>query len=44
MDSLQGELKKLKPPLFDGEREREDYVEAWFVVIKKYFSVSQLLI
>jgi hypothetical protein len=29
IDSLQGELRKLKPPSFDGEREREDDVEAW---------------
>jgi hypothetical protein len=26
LDSLQGELRKLKPPSFDGEREREDGV------------------
>jgi hypothetical protein len=31
LDSLQGELRKLKPPSFDGEREREDDVEAWFL-------------
>jgi hypothetical protein len=28
VDNLQGELRKLKPPSFDGEREREDDVEA----------------
>jgi hypothetical protein len=37
LDSLQGELRKLKPPSFDGEREREDDVEAWLLGIKKYF-------
>jgi hypothetical protein len=28
LDSLQGDLMKLNPPSFDGEREREYYVEA----------------
>jgi hypothetical protein len=40
VDSLQGELRKLKPPSFDGEREREDDVEAWFLGLRKYFQVN----
>jgi hypothetical protein len=28
LDSFQGKLRKLKPPYFDDEREREDDVEA----------------
>jgi hypothetical protein len=36
VDSFQGELRKLKPPSFDGEREREDDVEAWFLGIQIY--------
>jgi hypothetical protein len=39
LDSLQGELRKLKPPSFDGEREREDDVEAWLLGIRKYFQL-----
>jgi hypothetical protein len=39
VDSLQGELRKLKPPSFDGEREREDDVEAWFLGIRRYFQL-----
>ena len=31
VDSLQGELRKLKKPSFDGERERKDDVKAWFL-------------
>jgi hypothetical protein len=27
LEILQGELRKLNPPSFDGEREREDDVE-----------------
>jgi hypothetical protein len=39
VDSLQGELRKLKPPSFDGEREREDDVEAWFLGLRRYFQL-----
>jgi len=39
LDSLQGELRKLKPPSFDDEREREDDVEAWLLGIMKYFQL-----
>jgi hypothetical protein len=28
LDNLQGEIRKLKPPSFDGERERENDVES----------------
>ena len=34
---LQGEFKKLKPPTFDGES--EEAVEAWLLIIKRYFQV-----
>jgi hypothetical protein len=39
VDSLQGELRKLKPPSFGGEREREDDVEAWLLGLKRYFQL-----
>ena len=39
LDNLQGELRKIKPPSFDGEREREDDVESWFLGIKNYFQL-----
>jgi hypothetical protein len=37
MDSLQGELRKIRPPLFYREREMEDDPEAWFLGFKRYF-------
>jgi hypothetical protein len=37
IDSLQGDLMKLKPPSFNGERERKDDIEAWFLGLKRYF-------
>jgi hypothetical protein len=40
VDSLQGQLRKLKPPSFDGEREREDDVEVWLLGLWRYFSVA----
>jgi hypothetical protein len=39
VESLQGEMRKLKPPSFDGEREREDDVEAWFLGLRRYFQL-----
>jgi hypothetical protein len=39
VDILQGELRKLKPPCFDGEREREDDVEAWLLGLRRYFQL-----
>jgi hypothetical protein len=37
VDSLQGELRKLKPPSFNAEREREDDAKAWFLGLMRYF-------
>ena len=35
---LQGELQKIKPPSFDGQKFRED-VEVWILVMKKYLQL-----
>jgi hypothetical protein len=40
---LQGELRKINPPSFDGEREREDDVEVWLLGIGKYFQLHNYL-
>jgi hypothetical protein len=37
--NLKGELRKLKSPSFDGEREREDDVEAWLLGLIRYFQL-----
>ena len=39
LDSLQVELRKLKPLSFDGERERENDVEAWLLGLRRYFQL-----
>jgi hypothetical protein len=38
-DGLQGELRNLKPPYFDGKRELEDDAESWLLGIGKYFQL-----
>jgi hypothetical protein len=37
VDSLQGDMRNLKPASFEGDREREDDVEAWFLGLRIYF-------
>jgi hypothetical protein len=39
VDSLRGELRKLKTPSFDGVREREDDVKSWFLGLRRYFQL-----
>jgi hypothetical protein len=34
---MQGELRKIKPPTFDGENKRGEDFEAWLLGIRKYF-------
>jgi hypothetical protein len=36
-DIFQGELKKIKPPNFNGEHRKGEEVEAWLLEMKKYF-------
>jgi hypothetical protein len=39
VDSLQRDLKKFKPPSFDGEREKEYDVEGWLLGLRRYFQL-----
>jgi hypothetical protein len=39
VEIFQGEMKKLKPPSFDGEKEKEDDAEAWFLGLRRYFQL-----
>ena len=38
-DILQGELRKIKPPTFNGEHWKEEEAEAWLLEMKKYFQL-----
>jgi hypothetical protein len=39
VDELKGEMNKIKPPTFDGEHNKEEYVETWFLGMRKYFQL-----
>jgi hypothetical protein len=34
---LQGEMKKMKPPSFDGENKKGENEKEWLLVMRKYF-------
>jgi len=36
-EEILGEFKKIKPPMFNGEVEKGEEVEAWLSRMKKYF-------
>ena len=38
-DDLQGELRKIKPPNFNGESEKGEDAEAWSLGMRKYFRI-----
>jgi hypothetical protein len=37
---LQGELRTIKPPTFDGENKMGEDAEDWFLGIRKYFQLK----
>ena len=39
MDELKGEMKKIKPPTFDGEHKKDEDVETWMLGMRKYFQL-----
>jgi len=39
LDILQGDLRKLKPPSFDGEHRKGEDFEAWLLEMRKYFKL-----
>jgi hypothetical protein len=39
LDSLQGDLRKLKPPILDGDHRKGEDVEAWLLDVRKYFQL-----
>jgi hypothetical protein len=36
---LQGEIKKIKPPTFNGEHRKGEEVDAWLLEMNKYFQL-----
>jgi hypothetical protein len=39
VDELRGEMKKIKPPTFDGEQKKDEDVETWLLGMRKYFQL-----
>jgi hypothetical protein len=39
-EELKGEMKKIKPPTFDGEHKKEEDAETWLLGMKKYFQLQ----
>ena len=40
---FQGELKKIKPPTFNGEHKKGEDVDTWLLEMKKYFQLHDYL-
>jgi len=38
-DELQGELRKIKPPIFKGDSEKGEDAQAWLLGMRKYFRI-----
>jgi hypothetical protein len=39
VDEIQGEMNKIKPPTFDGEKKKDEYDETWLIGMRKYFQL-----
>jgi hypothetical protein len=39
VDELRGEMKKNKPPTFDGEHNKNEYAKTWLLGMRKYFQL-----
>jgi hypothetical protein len=39
VDGLRGEMNKIKPPTIDGEKKKDEDVETWLLVMRKYFQL-----
>jgi hypothetical protein len=39
VDILQGELRKIKQPNFNGEQRKGEEVKSWLLEMKKYFQL-----
>ena len=40
-DELVGELRRIKPPTFDGELNQGEYDKAWLIGLRKFFQLHQ---
>jgi hypothetical protein len=40
VDELKGEMNNIKPPTFDREHKKDEYVETWLLGMRKYFQLQ----
>jgi hypothetical protein len=40
VDELKGEMNKIKPPMFDGEHNKEEDAKTWLLGMTKYFQLQ----
>ena len=39
VDELRGEMNKIKPPTFDGEKKKDEYAKTWLLGMRTYFQL-----
>jgi hypothetical protein len=39
VDEIQGDMRKIKPPSFNGEKKKDEDVKAWILGMGKYFQL-----
>jgi hypothetical protein len=39
VDELQGEMNKIKPPIFDGEHKKDEDEKKWLLGMRRYFQL-----
>ena len=39
VDTLRGEMNKIKPPTFDGEHKKDEDAKTWLLGMRKYFQL-----
>jgi hypothetical protein len=37
VDEIRGEMNKIKPPTFDGEKKKDEDAETWMLGMRNYF-------
>jgi hypothetical protein len=39
VDELQGEMKNIKPPMFEGEHKKDEDADTWLLGMRNYFQL-----
>jgi hypothetical protein len=44
VDEIQGVMRKIKPPTFDGDHRKYEDAKSWLLGMRKYFPITQLFL